>query len=276
MLRKILVVLLIGVIGAGIILYMKQPAETMTMGEYEAMPHIDVTLDMFNITIANSPDDQIHVQMQGHQLNKNMLTINEKNNRFVVKEQQRKKNWQENIRFRSTPTIILQLPKSQSKTLALNVADGDFTIQDLALDTVQVETSAGMVHLKNMFISNAELHTKDGNVTIGKSAIENLTITSNAGDVAVKESTGSAHTIQTVDGQIKMTEATEQPNIQTKSASGDIGIHYKKAPTSLRLTTIAEDVEITLPKYHKKTGMIGDGANMLSAVTKNGVIVIKQ
>lgn len=50
----------------------------------------------------------------------------------------------------------------------------------------------------------------------------------------------------------------------------------KKALTSLGLTTIAQDGEMKLPKYDEKVGMIGDGTNMLSAETKNGVIVIKQ
>ncbi|MBU5265551.1 DUF4097 family beta strand repeat-containing protein [Virgibacillus proomii] len=277
MIRKMLFVLLLGIITVTIILFMKQPepAKTITIGEYDALAHIDVTLEELNIGISNSPDDKIHVQMQGHKLKKHMLTLNEENNRFVMKEQQRKKNWKENIRFHSLPTIIVQLPKSQSKSLTLKGAYGDVTIEDLALDTVQVETSAGMAYLKNLSISNAELHTNDGNVTIAKSAIEDLNITSSAGDVAMKESTGSAHTIQTVEGQIKMTEAIEQSNLHVKSVSGDIDIHYQKAPISLQFITEGEDIEVTLPKYDKKTHMIGDGTNMLSAKTKYGGIMIK-
>lgn len=275
MIRKILFVLLLGIITVTIILFMKQPAKTITIGEYEAMPHIDVTLDMLNIAIADSPDDKIHVQMQGHKLNKKMLAINGENSRFIIKEQQRKKTWKENIRFRSTPTIIMQLPKSQSKTLTLYGADGDFTIQDLALDTVQAETSAGMAYLKNLSVANVDIQTIDGNVTIANSGIDHLGITSTAGDVAIKDSTGSEHTIQTVDGQIKMTEASEQPNLNVKSVSGDIGIHYKKAPDSLQITTVGPDIKVALPKYDKNTQMIGNGANMLSAETQDGVIVIK-
>lgn len=92
MIRKILFVLLLSVITVAIILFMKEPAETITIGEYKAMPHIEVTLDELNIAISDSPDDQIHVQMQGHTLKKHRLTVNKENNRFVIKEQQRKKN----------------------------------------------------------------------------------------------------------------------------------------------------------------------------------------
>ncbi|MBM7713515.1 DUF4097 and DUF4098 domain-containing protein YvlB [Bacillus thermophilus] len=275
MIRKILFVLLLSVITVAIILFMKEPAETIAIGEYKAMPHIEVTLDELNIAISDSPDDQIHVQMQGHTLKKHRLTVNKENNRFVIKEQQRKKKWQENIRFRPTPTIIVQLPKSQSKSLTLKSAYGDVTMEDVALDTVQVETSSGMAYLKNLSTSNAELHTNDGNVTIAKSALENLNIKTNAGDIAIKKSTGTAHTIQTADGYIELKEATEQPNLNIKSVSGDISIDYLKSPTSLQFITEGEDIEVTLPKYDKKTHMIGDGSNILSAKTKDGGIMIK-
>src|SRR5690606_35722448 len=235
MIRKMLFILLLGIISVTVILFMKQPAKTMAIGDYEAMPHIDVTFDALNMVISNSPDDKIHVRLQGHKLNENKLSITEENDKFVIKEQQGKKKWKDHIHFRSTPTIIMQLPKSQITTLTLNGTDGDVTIQDLMLESVRVETSAGMTHLKKLSISNADIQTKDGNVTIAKSAIENLGITSTAGNVSIKDSTGSTHMIQTVDGQIKMTEAAEQPNVHVESVSGDIGIHYKKAPISLQL-----------------------------------------
>ncbi len=275
MIRKIFIVLLLFIITIAFILFMKQPAKTITIGEYEAMPHINVTVDLLNIALSTSPDDKIHVEMQGHTLNKNMLTITEENHTFIIQEQKRKKNWLENIRFHSAATIIVQLPKTQSKTLTLKGADGDFTIQDLALDSVQLETTAGIASLKNLSVSTAELQTSDGNVTITKSTIDHLGITSNAGDITIIESTGSTYTIQTIDGQINMTKATQQPNVYISSVSGDIGIHYKEAPTSLQLTTTGVDVEITLPKYDKETRIIGDGSNRLSAKTNDGVIIIK-
>ncbi|MFF5994539.1 DUF4097 family beta strand repeat-containing protein [Lysinibacillus sp. KU-BSD001] len=276
MTKKVLFALLLGTIIVIITIFMKQqPAEKITMGEYTAMPQIDVTLDVLSIAINNSPDDKIHVHLQGHKLKKDLLTITEENNRLFITEKKRKTNWLENIRFRSAPTIIVQLPKSQNNALTLNTENGDATIQDLPLDTVQLNTSTGNVNLNNTAILHAELRTKDGTVTITKSAIDNLSITTSAGDVAIKESTGLTHTIETTDGQIKMTEATEQPNIHVKSTSGDINIHYKKTPTSLQLMMTSEDTKITLPKYDKKTHTIGDGANILSAETKYGFIVIE-
>lgn len=112
MIRKMLFVLLLGILTVTMILFMKEPAETITIGEYEAMPHIKVTLDELNIAISDSPDDQIHVQMQGHTLKKHRLTVNEENNRFVIKEQQRKKKMARKYPFssnanhhRTTPQI---------------------------------------------------------------------------------------------------------------------------------------------------------------------------
>ena len=275
MIRKMFVVLLLGAILVTALLLLKQPTKTITIGEYEAMPHIDIALDVLNIEITSSPDDKIHVQIQGHNLKKDMLTITEKNNRFFITEQQRENNWYENIHLRSMPVIIVKLPKSQSKSLTLHNVDGSSIIQNIILDTLQLETAAGFMNLNNISTSNAKLHSNDGTVTITKSAIDNLSITTRAGDVAIKESTGSGQTIQTDDGQIMITEAIEQPNVYMKSNSGDISIHYKKTPTSLQVTTSGENIIITLPNFDKKTFKIGEGAYNLSAETNYGSIIIE-
>ncbi len=275
MIRKILLVLLCGIITVTFIFFMKQPFKIMTVGEYEAMPHIDVMVDILNIEIVESPDDKIHVQLEGHSLNNNMLLISEENNTFVIKEQKHKKNWTENIRLRPQATIIVQLPKSLNQTLTLSGRDGNIIIQDITLDTVQLETSAGITQLKNLSASHAKIQSTDGNVTLADSAIDQLEITSTAGDVFIKESLGLTSTIETIDGQIKMTEAKEQSKLHMKSVSGDIDIHYKEPPTSLQLTTDGPDIVIKLPTYDKETNLIGSGSNMLFAETKDGRILIK-
>lgn len=273
--RIILAVLLLGIIGASIFLFMKQPVKTMPIGDYESAPNIDVSLDMLNIDFTNSPDDKIHVQIKGHQVNNNMVSLREEKNRFVIEEKQQKKKWTNYIHIRQTPTILVQMPKHQLKTLTLHTVDGNFTINELVLDSVEVKTSTGDAILEGMSISNADVQSKDGSVSIAKSSIENFSVTTNAGDVSIKDSTGINHMIQTFDGQIHISEAIEQPKVQTKSTSGDIQIHYKQTPNSLRLTTAGEDIKILLPNYNKNTHMIGEGVNTLSTETEDGAVLIK-
>ena len=269
---KILLSLLLGALIITTIFIVKQPSTTITLGEYEAKSQIDVTLDSLKISIESSPDDQIHVQMYGSKLNKDSVKITEEANKLLITENELLGNFQ----LRSTPTIILQLPKAQIKSLSLNTMDGDCTIQDLTLDTVEVKTVASFLQLNNISTSNANLLTQDGAVKMNKSTINNLSITTSAGEVTLRESRGSDFAIQTTDGQIKIIEVVEQPNLHITSEAGDIYIQYKLAPSSLQLITAGEDIEITLPKYDKKTSTIGDGVNMLSAETKYGFVVIKK
>lgn len=273
---KILLSLLLGALIITTIFVVKQPSTTITIGAYEAKPHIDVTLDSLKISIESSPDDQIHVQMYGYRLNKDSVTIKEEANKFLIMEKESNNNWYKNFRIQSTPTIILQLPKAQVKSLTLNTLDGDCTIQDLTLDTVEVKTVAGFLQLNNISTSNANLLTQDGTVKVNKSTINNLSLTASAGDVTLQESRGANFTIQTTDGQIKIIEIVEQPNLHVTSEAGDIYIQYSLAPSSLQLITAGEDIDITLPKYDKKTSTIGDGVNILYAETKYGLVVIKK
>lgn len=273
--RIILAVLLLGIIGASIFLFMKQPVKTIPIGDYESAANIDVSLDVLNIDFTNSPDDKIHVQIKGQQVNNHMVSIRKEKNRFVIEEKQQKKKWTNYIHIRQAPTILVQMPKRQLKTLTLHTVDGNLNINDLVLDSVDVRTSAGDAFLEGMSISNADIQSKDGSVSIAKSSIENFSVTTNAGDVSIKDITGINHIIQTFDGQIHISEAIEQPKVQAKSTSGDIQIHYKQTPNSLLLTTAGEDIKILFPKYNKNTHMIGEGVNILSAETEDGAILIK-
>ena len=135
---------------------------------------------------------------------------------------------------------------------------------------------AGFLKLTNLVSSHANLLTQDGTIEVNKSTLNHLSLTTSAGDVTLLESTGSVSTIQTTDGRIKLVDVVEQPNLHVKSESGDISIQFKKAPSSLQLTTDGVEIEITLPKYEKKTGTIGSGTNRLSAETKYGSVVIKK
>ncbi len=272
---KVLFPLLLGALIITTIIILKQPSTTITLGAYDAKSQIDVSLDSLKISIASSPDDQIHVQMYGNRLNKDSVKVTEEANKFLITEKDNSK-WLENFGFRSTPTIILQLPKSQIKALTLNTVDGDCTIQDLTLDTVEVKTVAGFLQLNNISTSNANLLTQDGTVKMNKNTTNNLSITTSTGDVTLRESKGSDFVIQTTDGQIKIIDVVEQPNLHATSEVGDIYIQYKLAPSSLTLITAGEDIDITLPKYDKKTSTIGEGVNILSVKTKYGFVVVKK
>jgi DUF4097 and DUF4098 domain-containing protein YvlB len=274
MLKKIVAALILGIIGIALFVFYQQSVASTPMGEYAAAPTIDVKLDMLNIDIASSPDDKIHIQLEGYNIDETMLAIREDGNRLTIEEKPRKKGWMNSFHFRSQPTIMVQLPKSTSKTVTLTNNDGNTSIQDLALDAIQAKTSTGVAYVKDVSVTEATFHTNDGNVTIAKSTIDHLDIKTSAGDVAVKDSIGTTHTIQTDDGQIKLTEATEQPNVTVKNKSGDIMVHYKASPVSLHIMAESEDVDIALPQYDQKTHMIGDGENRLSAETKDGVVVV--
>lgn len=93
MIRKILVLLLVlGVISSVIIFSSRQSAETIKIGNYEALASNDVKIKECNIMVVGSPDNKIHAQVRGHNLNNNSIKIEEENKTLFIKEQQQKKN----------------------------------------------------------------------------------------------------------------------------------------------------------------------------------------
>ncbi|QTD42729.1 DUF4097 family beta strand repeat-containing protein [Sporosarcina sp. Te-1] len=275
MLKKLVIVVLLLGIGIGLFVFFKQPNKTMTIGTYEAVPAIEADLQMMTIEMSSSPDDKIHVRLEGKKGSEEKISIDHDATKLVIKEQNENVKWNNFIQVGSQPKIIIQTPKSLANTITISNRDGDTNLKGLAAETIEVKSTTGRVTLQDMTVSKSELQSTDGSITIHKSAIENGNIASTTGNVTVRESTGAALAIQSTDGQIKMMEATEQSDVRLKSKTGDIQVSYKTAPSSLQLSTSGEIVKIDLSNFDQQTRQIGDGANQLSIETKDGVINVK-
>ncbi|MBB4826489.1 DUF4097 and DUF4098 domain-containing protein YvlB [Sporosarcina luteola] len=273
--KKLIAAVLLLAIGIGIFIFFKQPTKTMTIGDYDAVPTIEADLQMMTIEMSSSPDDKIHVLVEGKKGTEEQISVDQNETKLVVRELNEEVQWNNFIQLGSQPKIIMQLPKSLEHSIAITNKDGSTQLKGLDAETVQVKSTTGNVALQDMMISKSELKSTDGSITIHKSTIEDGSISSSTGNVTVRESMGAALAIQSTDGQIKLMEATEQSDVKIKSKTGDIEISYKTAPASLQLSTVGEMIDIDLPNYDKQTKQIGDGSNQLSIETNDGRIKVK-
>lgn len=275
MLKKLVFVILLLAIGTSLLLFFRQPVETIQIGAYDTVSTIEVHVQMMNIEVTRSPDDQIHVLLDGGKREGEQLSIQHQAAHLKIGEKNKKGNWTDFIQIGYQPTIHLQVPEFSMTSISLSNQDGNSQLKGLSIDSLQVNSSTGKVALQEMTIAKSELRSTDGNITIHQSAVEKGTVSTSSGNVTVKGSNGTALGIQSVDGQIKVMDATEQPELQLKSKTGDIQVSYTTAPTSLQLTTSGENVKIALPNYDRQTRQIGKGANQLSLETRDGVIEVK-
>ncbi|GKV56951.1 hypothetical protein NCCP2222_28980 [Sporosarcina sp. NCCP-2222] len=274
MIKKLIMVVLLLAIGLGIFIFFKQPTETITIGTYDAVPTIEANLQMMTIEVSSSPDDKIHVVVEGKKGVEEQFSIDHDETKLLVKENN-EKQWNDFITIGSQPKIIMQIPTALENSVSISNKDGDSYLKGLDVKTVQVKSSTGRVTLRDINASTSELNSTDGNVTVHNSEIENGSISTTSGNVNVRESKGTTLAAQSVDGQIKLTEATEQSDVRLKSKTGDIQVIYKTAPSSLKLSTSGEIVKVELPSFDQKTGIIGKGTNILSIETKDGMIQVK-
>lgn len=274
MLKKLIMAVLLLAIGLGIFIFFKQPTETITIGTYEVVPAIEADLQMMTIEMASSPDDKIHVLLEGKRGNEEQLSIDHDETKLIVKEKN-EKQWNDYITIGSQPKFIMQIPKTREISITISHKDGDSILKGLAVDAIQVKSTTGRVTIQNMTASVSDLQSTDGNVTIHNSVMENGSISTTSGNVTIRESKGTTLVAKSVDGQIKLTEATEQTDVRLKSKTGDIQVTYKTPPSSLKVLTSGEIVKVELPSYNQKTGIIGEGTNMLSIETKDGMIQVK-
>ena len=275
MLKKLVFVFLLVVIGIGVLFFFKKPSETIPIGAYDAVSTVEVHVQMMNIEVAPSPDDQLHVVLDGKQGEEEQFSIDHQAAQLIIMEKPAKGKWTDYIQIGAQPTIQLQVPPSANTSISLTNQDGNSQLKGLDIDSLYVKSSTGKVALRETTVAKIEVRSTDGNIAIHKSTMEKGILSTKSGNVTVKESSGNALDIQSWDGQIKLTEATEQAETRLKSKTGDIHVSYSTAPNSLKLTTSGENVKIALPNYDQQTGQVGEGANQLAIETKDGVIEVK-
>ena len=274
MLKKLIMAVLLLAIGLGIFIFFKKPTETIAIGTYDAVPTIEANLQMMTIDMSSSPDDKIHVLVEGKKGVEDQFFIDHDETKLLVKEKN-EKQWNDFITIGSPPKIIMQIPKALENSVSISNRDGDSYMKDLDVKTIQVKSSTGRVILRDINALQSELQSTDGNVTVHNGVLEESSISTTSGNINIRESKGVTLAAQSVDGQIKMTEATEQSNVRLNSKTGDIQVTYKVAPSSLKVSTRGEIIKVELPSFNQKTGLIGEGANMLSIETKDGMIQVR-
>lgn len=137
--------------------------------------------------------------------------------------------------------------------------------------------------MEGLSADKGEFTSKDGELNLKNSLLHELIVTSTSGDSYITGVTSPEMNITSTDGEVSIRELQEGKSLRVETKSGDITVSYKAAPASLMLTTNSDssDINVDLDGFREKestektkAGMIGDGANKLELISKNGTIQV--
>lgn len=249
----------------------------------EDISNLKVFADSWDVKFKKSNSNKITISTKGKQKDKNSVTIKRDGEDLIIKQKKTKKSgFFGGFTFgKQSGTISISVPESEIKSIELTNKDGNIQMSKISADSIVVENNAGEEKINGISANSGKFASKDGSLNLKNSSFEELKITSTSGDNYMKDVDSSKIKITSKDGAVSIKNITEGESLTVKTVAGDIGLSYKKAPTSLAVSAESKssDVKLNLDGLKKsknteklKKGKIGQGVNKLSLSSGDGAI----
>ncbi|MGE8203612.1 DUF4097 family beta strand repeat-containing protein [Heyndrickxia sp. NPDC080065] len=246
---------------------------------------IEINNESWDVEFKHTESKKITIAAEGKQLDKEKdpVTIENDGNKIIVKQQD-KKGGRQGFSFGKKGTILISIPQNGVDTITLNNSDGDIKMKDVTTKNIVILNEAGSEKIEGLSADKGKFTSKDGEVQLNHSSLKELTVDSTAGDIYMKSVISPKMKITSTDGEVSIKDTKEGESLFIETKSGDITVTYKEAPTSLTLTANSDSSDITVALDHfnrknntekSKEGSIGDGANKVELLSKNGIINVK-
>ncbi|MGG4397583.1 DUF4097 family beta strand repeat-containing protein [Paenibacillus thiaminolyticus] len=189
----------------------------------------------------------------------------------------------EGFSFGKRGTIYISIPDNEVQTLTVNNGSGDIKMEDVTATNIVISNDSGTEIMEGLSADKGEFTSKDGELNLKNSLLHELIVTSISGDSYITGVTSPEMNITSTDGEVSIQELQEGKSLRVETKSGDIAVSYKAAPASLMLTSNSDssDINVDLDGFREqertektKAGTIGDAANKLELISKNGTIQV--
>ncbi|WP_254660241.1 DUF4097 family beta strand repeat-containing protein [Bacillus amyloliquefaciens] len=221
----------------------------------------------------------------GKQKDKAPVTFQENGEDLVVSQKEQKNGgFLDGFTFgKLGGTIYINVPDSDMNNIEITNKDGNIQLSEISAEHIVVDNHSGDEKINNVSAHTGKFSSKDGALSVENSSFEKLNITSASGDNEMKEIHSSNVKVTSKDGAVSIKDITEGKSLSVNTKSGDIGVSYKKAPTSLAVFAQSNsDVTFDLDGLNKshdgvklKKGEIGAGSNKVSLSSEDGSIKVR-
>ncbi len=250
----------------------------------DSIEEIEINNESWDIEFKNTKSKKITIEVKGKQKDKKRdpVTINNDGKKIKI-NQKDQKGILEGFSFGKKGTIYISIPKNEIDTITLNNSFGDIKMNDVATKNIVISNDSGAEKIEGLSADNGKFTSKDGELSLKDSSLQELTVASTTGDNYISNVTSPRIKVTSTDGEISIKNAKEEKSLFVETKSGDIAVSYKESPTSLMLTvnSLSSDTTVNLGSFKKKRdtekskeGTIGDAANKLEVLSKEGTIKI--
>ncbi|KUP40683.1 protein liaG [Bacillus velezensis] len=251
----------------------------------EKIDTLKVYTDSWDVKFKKSNSNKVTISAEGKQKDKAPVTFQENGRGLVVTQKEQKNGgFLDGFTFgKQGGTIYINVPDSGMNNIEITNKDGNIQLSEISAENIVVDNHSGDEKINNVSAHTGKFSSKDGALSVENSSFEELNITSASGDTEMKEIDSSNVKITSKDGTVSIKDITEGKSLSVNTKSGDIGVSYKKAPTSLAVSAQSNsDVTFDLDGLNKshdgvklKKGEIGAGSNKVSLSSEDGSIKVR-
>ncbi|MFD6507726.1 MULTISPECIES: DUF4097 family beta strand repeat-containing protein [unclassified Bacillus (in: firmicutes)] len=253
--------------------------------EINNIKEIEVDNENWDIEFKSTDASKIVISAQGQRVDKEIdpVKIEHDGNKIVIKQKQKMTRFFNGFTFRKKNSISIAIPKKEIDKIVLNNKSGDVKISDIVVKSIVIKGKSGDEMIVGLSAEKGEFTSESGDLILKDSSLQEINITSTTGDNYVKNVKNGNMNITSTSGEVLLKDMTEGKSLFVETKSGDIGVRYKGAPTSLKLTAKSKSTDIMVDlkglKKDKNTekikeGTIGDAANKVKILSETGTIYI--
>ncbi|MGE6589421.1 DUF4097 family beta strand repeat-containing protein [Bacillus mycoides] len=253
--------------------------------EINNIKEIEVDNENWDIEFKSTDANKIVISAQGKRADKDLdpVEIEHEGNKVVIKQKQKATRFFNGFTFRKKNSISIAIPKKEIDKIVLNNKSGDVKISDIVVKSIVTKGKSGDEMIVGLSAGKGEFISESGDLMLKESSLQEVNITSTTGDNYVKNIKNENMNITSTSGEVLLKDMKEGKSLFVETKSGDVGVRYKGAPTSLKLTAKSHstDIMVDLDGLKKdkntekiKAGTIGDAKNEVKILSKTGAIYI--
>ncbi|MEK5027943.1 DUF4097 family beta strand repeat-containing protein [Paenibacillus sp. FSL M7-1046] len=247
---------------------------------------IEMNNDSWDLVVKESTDNQVHIDIEGYQTDKQKapVVVTRNSNNLVIQQDKQIGGAFSAFSFHKEGTITVFIPKNTVERVRMVNNDGDINIRTLATHNLIVENKAGSVKFNQVEADSGDLNLIEGDLNVKDSSFDRIDVAARGNDLYFKNVTSSVMNLYSKSGEIVLGGVAEKGEMRVETSTGDIQVGYQTEPSNLKVavenakgdTTVHLKNLLTTKNTDKNVdGTIGDGENLLQVKSKSGSINIK-
>ncbi len=290
--------LAIGAVGSIVTYPMAHKKVTLDLNktvDASSVKQVSVKGTSMDITLADSPDNKIHVSVNGETQSADKFDIKTKQNgdTLEVTFDEPKLIEMNFVLFfnYNNRSATVSLPKSVKQatvktnfgeiytnnfvgeSLELKTDAGDINLSGLKLTDLNAKTNAGSISLSQSAITNTDLKASAGALYVNNLVSSKTKLNTSAGNIDLNQVTGDLVATSNA-GEIDLTNKTIDQNIDLQTNFGSIDVQSESKPTNLTVIAATDLGEMDIFDQNNREQTFGAGKYKMNLKTNAGDIEV--